>query len=114
MWVNLFLLSSCSDRVALSPFHRARAETQLRLGLYGPFNLAAHFTMPLAQLQSLAKAIYNMLHMVSLATNTALSSAAYCSKNVYVGIHIAREMLSVIISAKFVFSCFFNMHRSLR
>lgn len=44
----------------------------IRLELYGPFNLSAHFAMPLAQSQSLVKSIYNMLCMVSLATNTAL------------------------------------------
>lgn len=44
-----------------------------------------------------------------------LSSAANCSKNAKVGTQIAREMPSVIISAKFGLSGdFFHMHRSLR
>lgn len=52
------------------PVLHSQSWDTIRLRLYEPFNLSAHFAMPLAQLQSLVKSIYNVLCMVSLATNT--------------------------------------------
>ena len=44
------------------PILHSQSWGTIRLGLYGPFNLGAHFAMPLAQLQSLVKSIYNVMY----------------------------------------------------